>query len=74
MSCAIRFGDIFFSDMMAWNLMFWLSLTIAFFVLQITFSPRTPMALDADPEEDFYVADLASTTIINGFVCKSTTW
>ncbi|CAM6034982.1 unnamed protein product [Sphagnum compactum] len=26
---------------------------------------------DADPEQDFCVADLASTTLVNGFVCKS---
>ncbi len=29
------------------------------------------MASDADPEQDFCVADLASATLVNGLVCKS---
>jgi quercetin dioxygenase-like cupin family protein len=29
------------------------------------------IASDADPEQDFCVADLASTTLVNGLVCKS---
>jgi quercetin dioxygenase-like cupin family protein len=46
-------------------------IVIAFFVLQIAFSPMMLMASGADPEQDFCVADLASATLVNGLVCKS---
>jgi hypothetical protein len=68
----LDFGDIFFGDMMAWNLVSRHNLTIAIFLLQIVFSPMTAMASYANLEQDFCVADLASTTIVNGLACKST--
>ncbi len=47
--------------------------TVAIFlVLQLlALSPMIAIASDADPEQDFCVADLASTTVVNGLVCKS---
>ncbi|CAK9864358.1 unnamed protein product [Sphagnum jensenii] len=44
---------------------------MAFLLLQIALSPMTAMASDADPEQDFCVGIVASTTIVNGLVCKS---
>ncbi len=46
-------------------------ITMAFLVLQIALSPMTAMASDADPEQDFCVGIVASTTIVNGLVCKN---
>jgi quercetin dioxygenase-like cupin family protein len=45
--------------------------TVALLVLQLALSSMMAMASDADPEQDFCVADLASTTLVNGLVCKS---
>ncbi|KAH8936975.1 hypothetical protein BDL97_16G000800 [Sphagnum fallax] len=45
--------------------------TVALLVLQLALSSMMVIASDADPEQDFCVADLASTTLVNGFVCKS---
>ncbi|KAH9541244.1 hypothetical protein CY35_14G051400 [Sphagnum magellanicum] len=45
--------------------------TVALLVLQLALSPMMAIASDADPEQDFCVADLASTTLVNGLVCKS---
>ncbi|CAK9858175.1 unnamed protein product [Sphagnum jensenii] len=44
---------------------------MAFLLLQIALSPMPAMASDADPEQDFCVGIVASTTIVNGLVCKS---
>ncbi|CAK9204044.1 unnamed protein product [Sphagnum troendelagicum] len=48
-----------------------LSNGLALLVLQLALSPMMAIASDADPEQDFCVADLASTTLVNGLVCKS---
>jgi quercetin dioxygenase-like cupin family protein len=45
--------------------------TLALLALQLALTPMMTMASDADPEQDFCVADLASTTLVNGLVCKS---
>jgi quercetin dioxygenase-like cupin family protein len=44
---------------------------VAFLMLQFALSSLMAMASDADPEQDFCVADLASGTVVNGLVCKS---
>ncbi|CAK9204062.1 unnamed protein product [Sphagnum troendelagicum] len=44
---------------------------LALLALQLALTPMMTMASDADPEQDFCVADLASTTLVNGLVCKS---
>ncbi len=44
---------------------------VAFLILHFALSSLMAMASDADPEQDFCVADLASGTVVNGLVCKS---
>ncbi|KAH9541247.1 hypothetical protein CY35_14G051700 [Sphagnum magellanicum] len=44
---------------------------VAFLILQFALSSLMAMASDADPEQDFCVADLATGTVVNGLVCKS---
>lgn len=43
---------------------------MALFVLQLALLPMMAIASDADPEQDFCVADLNNPTIVNGLVCK----
>ncbi|KAH9569044.1 hypothetical protein CY35_03G111800 [Sphagnum magellanicum] len=45
--------------------------TVALFVLQLALLPMMAIASDADPEQDFCVADLNNPTIVNGLVCKN---
>jgi quercetin dioxygenase-like cupin family protein len=40
-------------------------------VLQLALSTMMAVASDADPEQDFCVAELNSATLVNGLVCKS---
>jgi quercetin dioxygenase-like cupin family protein len=45
--------------------------TVALFVLQLALLPLMAIASDADPEQDFCVADMNNPTIVNGLVCKN---
>ncbi|KAH9540422.1 hypothetical protein CY35_14G003900 [Sphagnum magellanicum] len=45
--------------------------TVALFVLQLALLPMMAIASDADPEQDFCVADPNNPTIVNGLVCKN---
>ncbi len=45
--------------------------TAALFVLQLALLPMMAIASDADPEQDFCVADRTNPTIVNGLVCKN---
>jgi quercetin dioxygenase-like cupin family protein len=45
--------------------------TAALFVLQLALLPMMAIASDADPEQDFCVADPKNPTIVNGLVCKN---
>jgi hypothetical protein len=45
--------------------------TVALFVLQVALLPMMAIASDADPEQDFCVADPTNPTIVNGLVCKN---
>jgi quercetin dioxygenase-like cupin family protein len=45
--------------------------TVALFVLQLALVPMMAIASDADPEQDFCVADIPNNpTFVNGLVCK----